>query len=482
LADQLGVVARSADELVEALGKDARRTVIVLPDLHSGSGVDLALGLARLPQLRLVVECRTGSPAHQALSRFACAELDLNLDQWRDQQRYEQWLASTPVPAAAATPRAGSPSLDLSDPVAVCEADPRLVTLGYERDDQDHGGLRAAWLRAGQALCRERSPASRALIVSAVLGDSADPRLAPALADLASDAPWSLEWSRVCGDVKPPWPGPAVALAAGAGPLAGCLLMAGLQETVRVVSVGDATSRGRLPARGGRLQALAAMQDGTVLFLDQWGGVGADRTWAARAAGSGIEKLLDQGPSDAERLLASLKGHIGTALSTVVGPVTGSVVLGHAEGRVAVHGDATAEALLHKGTVAAVAGLSLPLDDGEALPVVYSGGADGTVRAWAPGHSPMSEAVVKRACSVVSLDAAITANGPTLAVAWADGGVDWIHCDTGALRTFRPGPPVRSVALTPEGRLLIGMDEALTCITPREILCDAPSRGVEGHS
>ncbi|UYQ61981.1 hypothetical protein [Streptomyces peucetius] len=105
LADQLGVVARSADELIEALGSNARRTVIVLPDVHSGSVVDLVLDLVRLPHLRLIVESRTASPAHQVLGRVECAELDLDHDQWRDQQRYEQWLASTPEPVLAAAPR-----------------------------------------------------------------------------------------------------------------------------------------------------------------------------------------------------------------------------------------------------------------------------------------------------------------------------------------------------------------------------------------
>lgn len=469
LADQLGVVARSADELIEALGNDARRTVIVLPDLHSGSVVDLVLDLARLPHLRLIVESRTASPAHQVLSRVECAELDLNHDQWRDQKRYEQWLATTPEPVLAAASRAADEWVDLSDPLAVCEADPRLVTLGYERDDRDHGGLRSAWLQAGQALCQEQSPASRALIVSAVLGDSADPRIAPALADLASEAPWRREWSRVRGDVTPPWPGPGHVLAAGAGPLAGSLLVAGQQDAVRAVSVSDATPQGRLSTQAGRPRALSVMQDGTVLLLDQGGHLHADTTWAARPAMSGIERLLDQGPTDVERLLAALKRCTATALATVPGPVAGSVVLGDAAGRVTVYGHMTADAVLHKGTVTAVAGLGLPREGGEAVPVVYSGGADGTVRAWAPGHSPMPEPLVKRACPVVSLGATVTANGPFVAVAWANGAVDWIHGDTGEQRTFRPGPPVRSVALTADGRVLIGMDEALTCVTPQEI-------------
>ncbi|MFJ6635110.1 hypothetical protein ACIQMR_27470 [Streptomyces sp. NPDC091376] len=94
LAEQLGVVARDPGELVAVLGRDQRRTVIVLPDLHEGEGAQLVLALARLEHLRLIVESRSGSPAHQRLAGSGCAELDLDLEQWRDQRRFEQWQAS----------------------------------------------------------------------------------------------------------------------------------------------------------------------------------------------------------------------------------------------------------------------------------------------------------------------------------------------------------------------------------------------------
>ncbi|MYS08828.1 hypothetical protein GTW71_20815, partial [Streptomyces sp. SID6041] len=79
---------------------------------------------------------------------------------------------------------------------------------------EDHGGLRPAWMRAGQSLCREQDPADRALVLLSALGDGADPRLRPALADLAQGSPWRLRWARHRGDLTPPWPGPVTVLGA----------------------------------------------------------------------------------------------------------------------------------------------------------------------------------------------------------------------------------------------------------------------------
>ncbi|WP_031080716.1 AAA family ATPase [Streptomyces sp. NRRL S-118] len=466
LANQLGVTASTVEHLAAALGADARRAVIVLPDCHADSAVELVLSLTQLAHVRLIVESRTASPAHRYLSRTACAEMDLDLDQWRDRDRYELWRASQVEAPAPVLPASDSPQIDFSDPVAVCSADPWTVTEAYETDEQDHGGLRSAWLQAGQSLCQEQSPAARALTLASVLGDRADPRLAPALADLVKHAPWRLEWSRVRGDLTPPWPGPAMALATGAGPLAGCLLVADYQGTVRVVSMSDATTRGRMATVSGRFRSVAVMANGTVLLLDQSGRVRADTTRAAQPAKSGLAALLEAGPTNVERLVADLGQHTATALATITGPATGFVITGTGNGMVNVHGDASDATSLHEGTVTAVAGLLLPVDGEAAMPIIYSGGADGTVRTWSPGHPPMAVPVLQRPIPVVSLDAATTADGPAVAVAWSDGTVNLIHWETGTQRTFRPGRRVHSVALTEDSRLFAGTDQSLTCLSP----------------
>ncbi|MEU7011867.1 hypothetical protein [Streptomyces sp. NPDC046332] len=467
IADQLGVVARAPGELAVALGRDPRRTVIVLPDLHDEDVTGLALDLVRLPHVRLLVESRSGSPAHRVLSHADCAELDLDLAQWRDQRRFEQWRAAQPDDRTTASPATVETPLDLSDPVAVCEADPWEVTSAYDRSDDDHGGLRAAWLRAGQSLCREQPPASRSLVLLGLLGDSADPRVAPELREVAAGADWGVEWSRVRGDLTPPWPGPVTTLAVGKGSLADCLVAVGPDGTVKAVRMADAGARGRLPHNRSRPVAMAVMTDGTVLMLDEHGRVEAESGWAALPAGAGLAGLLDEGPTSAQRLLDSLEGHSSTALAHAAGDDLGIVALGDATGTVRIFGDATDSARLHEGRVNALAALSVPLDGDVTVPLIYSGGADGTVRAWSPGRAPMTAPILQRACPVVSLDATFTRNGPATVVAWGDGTVECVHWDTGGQQTFRPGPPVRAVALAADSRVLVGMDEALICLVPK---------------
>ncbi|MEH0564403.1 hypothetical protein QBA37_35115 [Streptomyces silvae] len=466
-------------ELVAVLGRDTRRTVIVLPDLHEADTVELVLDLLQLPHVRLVVESRSGSAAHQVLSDSAGAELDLDLEQWRDQHRFEQWLASRTEDQDGTVPGiAASAGVDLSDPADICEADPWQVTVAYERDsDHDHGGLRAAWLRAGQSLCREQPAASRALALLCVLGDSADPRLVPALTELSAQADWDVRWSRVRGDVAPPWPGAVATLAMGKGPLADCLLVAGPGGVVKSLDAGNAVPRGRLPQGWWEPADITVMADGTVLVLDETGQVHAEANWAARLPGSGIARLLDDSPSGMQLLRTTVQEHTGTALASGAGFELGFVALGGPTGVVRTFGDFADSASLHRGPVSALAAVSIPLDGETALPLIYSGGADGTVRAWSPGHAAMTAPLVHRSSPVIGLDAAVTAMGRCVVVAWGDGLVQWIRCDSDVQQTFQPGPPVRAIALDRNGCVFVGMDEALVCLTPRQELADEVRSG-----
>jgi hypothetical protein len=413
--------------------------------------------------------------------------MDLDLDRWRDRDRFERWLAAGTESRSSSGPAASVEEVDLevdlSDPVAVCKAAPRAVTVGYEGDDSDHGGLRSAWLRVGQALHREDEPAMRAVVLAAALGDGADPRLAPALAEMASQASWRLEWSRVRGDRMPPWPGPAAALAMGKGPLAHQLVVAGHQETVRVVAQSDAGARGRFVSPCGVPQSVAVVQDGTVILLDGRGRIHAETSWVSARAKAGLESLLVEGPSDVERLVSIASQHTGTAVAAVADSSGGFIVLGGAVGTVAsFHQAGVKQELLHAGPVTSVAGISLASDGEEPTPLIYSGGADGRVRAWAPDNAPMTEPVIQRPCPVVSLAACDTAQGPALVVAWLDGAVDWIHADTGVRRTFRPGPPVRSVGITTGNHVVVGMDEALVCLSPSPPSLDEGPRSLAGQA
>ncbi|MFH8757931.1 hypothetical protein [Streptomyces atroolivaceus] len=212
------------------------------------------------------------------------------------------------------------------------------------------------------------------------------------------------------------------------------------------------------------------LADGTMLLLDETGNVHAETTRVARPTGSGIAGLLDDSPTDLQRLLAAVQEYTGTVLASATGSGPEIVALGDHNGFVRTIGGIADSASLHTGPVHALAALSMPLDDKTAIPLIYSGGADGCVRAWSPGHAAMAASLLHRSSPVVCLDAAITESGPCIVVAWGDGVVQHIQWDTGAQHMFRPGPPVRAVALDRNGRVFIGMDEALACLTPRRTL------------
>lgn len=68
---------------------------------------------------------------------------------------------------------------------------------------------------------------------------------------------------------------------------------------------------------------------------------------------------------------------------------------------------------------------------------------------------------------VTALAATTTDAGPVLAIGWADGLVEHHTLDEdGMVRTYWPGAPVHSLALTGAGTLLVGTDETLVCLRP----------------
>ncbi|MYQ46652.1 hypothetical protein GTW40_16580 [Streptomyces sp. SID4985] len=468
LARQLSVAAHTPGGLVAALAADGRRTVLVLPDLHAADDPEtvseLALALLDLDHVRLVVETRPDAGAR--LRATGAAAMNLDEDQWTDPRRYAEWAArQTPEQSTTEIPL---PAVDLDDPAAICAADPWQVTRLFERSGGSHGGLREAWLRAGLSLTDARDPSVRALTLLSALGDAADPRHPETLAALASGSAWRLAWRRVRDDVRPPWPGPARAVAVRGGQL----LVADHQGTVRLLDERDATPAGRLPRSSDRIRALAAAPEGEVLALDTEG-ILRLRAGAVRER-KGLEALLDDGPAPLEGLLeranARLKEHPGTALAA-----SGTVLAtGDATGKVhafslSLEGDTERDAVLHEGPVTALAALDLPVPpetEGRAIPLLYSGGLDGRVRAWSPRADPLGTPLAARACPVTALAAGVTPDGPVLAVAWSDGLVEHHTLDSDAPpRTFHPGLAVRALAVTGSGLLVIGTDESLIALS-----------------
>ncbi|MFI6103377.1 WD40 repeat domain-containing protein [Streptomyces sp. NPDC051310] len=289
--------------------------------------------------------------------------------------------------------------VDLGDPAAVCAADPLGVTEAYESDPDPRGGLRAAWLRAGQSLVRDQDPADRALVLLAALDGTADPRLRTALAERAAAAAWNLVGSsrRRCTALTTT-PGGRRAVAAG-------------------------------PAE--RITALACLPDGTRLVLDERG-----RLHPRGGPGTRLTAAV----------AATLDSHPATALAAAGDTVLTGDRMGtvHAFSLRGVH-----QAALHSGRVTA---LTAPAPGS-----AYSGGTDGTVRAWRPGRAPGRTPVARRPHPVTALHA----TGRLLAVAWADGLAELHRLDTGEVAAFRPGPRIRAVAVTDDGTLVLGLDETL---------------------
>ncbi|MGW0082552.1 hypothetical protein [Streptomyces sp. NPDC003393] len=478
LAQQLSVAARTPGELVSALAADRRRTVIVLPELHAAADpagiAELVLLLVGLAHVRLITEVRSESGEVQSLMAARPAVMDLDEARWTDPERYAAWAATQPSGRRAAdgsAPLTSRPAVGLNDPAAVCAADPWQVSVRYERSERDHGGLRTAWLRAGASLTREQTAADRAVVLLAALGDDADPRIQEELADLAGGAAWRVAWRRVRGDVRPPWPGPACALAAGRGLLAGKVLVADHQGTVRLLDESGAAPVGRLPKPVPQIRALAATPEGDVLILDIQGRLHTRRSPSVPRA-TGLSALLEDGPTPLERLVSAATSRPEEP-STASAVCAGLLAVGSATGRVHAfaadgQGDGLWTVRPHEGGVTALAALDLPLPaDGATLPLVYSGGSDGTVRAWGPGTEPLATPLRSRPCPVTALAAANTENGPVLAIGWADGLVEHHDLDgDAAVRTYRPGPPVRSLAATASGMLLVGTDDMMVCLRP----------------
>ncbi|MFJ8078324.1 WD40 repeat domain-containing protein [Streptomyces sp. NPDC096176] len=383
MANQLGVVAGTPAELLSALLSGPPRTVLLRPVGQDPEELaELARSLREFGHLRVFVE-----------------------------------------PAVAAESEPGRP-VDLTDPEAVCSADPVRVSSAYETADEDHGGLRTAWLRAGQSLIREQPPAGRALVLLAALPAAAEARVRRALTRLSEGAPWSVEWSR---------PGPVAALTVSAVGL------------VAADPTGGVRTRGDdVPHRStaSRVKAVAALDD-TVLLLDERGRLhrhGGTRTPLTKAVAT------------------TLSSHPGTALAAAADTVLVGDRMGfvHAFTLAGVH-----QAALHSGRVTALAATASPVLS------VHSGGTDGTVQVWTPEATRRRPPVTERPYPVAALHCARTPAGHALAVAWADGLAELHRLGTREVLAFRPGPPVRAVAVTPDGALAVGTDDMLTVLRPR---------------
>lgn len=478
LAQQLSLPTRTPGEFVRSLSLDARRTVLVLPDLHAAEDPkaisELVHHLARHDHIRLVVEVRSGTPEIPSLMALDPAVMDLDHEQWTDATRKaaeSETASGRPGVVSRDTTLVGWDG-DLADAAAVCASDPWQISRRYDLSEEDHGGLRTAWLRAAGSLTRDQSASDRALTLLAALGDEADPRLNEQLVSLASGAAWRLIWRRVRNDIRPPWPGPVRAMAARHSARVNSLVAADHHGTIRMLDVRDGAPQGRMPAPVDGACSVSARPDGTVLVLDGHGHLHTQHA-PGEPRQNRISALFDDAPGPLERLVEAVNKRRSGSRNTAV--ASSETVLAVADDSGSGYAYALEDerewhrsAQLHNGAITALTVLEPPIGhSNERAPLIYSGGIDGRVRVWQPATAPLSAPVAMRRCPVTALDAAHTTDsGPVLAIGWADGLVEYMAMDTATAHAFRPGPAVRAVALLHDGSLAVGTDETLVCLQP----------------
>ncbi|WP_405361015.1 hypothetical protein OG535_22500 [Kitasatospora sp. NBC_00085] len=515
LGRQLDLVAHAPGPLIEAIAADARPTLLCVPELDAaedpaGLVTGLLDPLLRLPGVRLVVEATTGGAAAGAFTAVpAPAVLDLGDPQWTDRARFAQWAAarggdaaayplpgpalgtpaapSAPVPSAVpagadlraageetlsalwtAAAAGGDPGPLAADPLLYALARPVPVTAAVERRDD---ALARAWRAAGPALIEEPDPAVRAAVLRTRLlgGDASAAAAASVLAQLP--VPWSGRWARWEGADRD-WPGPAVAITAGAGPYLSQVLVSDPTGAVRTFDAATGRRVGAVVVPSPRpLRGLAATAGGSVVLLDAWGRA---ELVAPAEPRPGLEPY---GLMTALDAVGSVAG--GTTPAGDPGGLSAVAAIGGLAGSAPAFGDEAGvvhwyedgkvvSERLHHGPVTALAGTALgggPLSDPE-IPLLVSGGFDGAVRIWGPRSAPMPEPSDRRGCPVTAVAAGATAAGPVVAAAWSDGLVRVRYLGGGGVLDLRTGSEVWSLALA--GTLLVaGMPDGLAAVDTR---------------
>ena len=471
LGRQLGYGPTDPGRLLERVAADPRPLRIVIPDLHlAGRGTgdppsaapqrivaELLAQLLALPQVRAAIELDRPDLFEAVGPLVLALPVDAPAHPRPAPEAVEPpesgppgmgWRAAT----AAARERAldlavseGTASQLLADPDYLAHGSALAITAALtDRRIAVPRGLRATWAAAGPILSSgELSDPERAAVLhSAAL--ATDPRLAEYLRPLAEQHVWTAQWSRA--DLRTT--GLALAergllIIDGAGRLG---LYRPTDGTVVARITGNPHQRPTGLAVIGSGQALGVDSDGRLQLL------------AVPAAGT------DEAPGESA-LHQALGRHAAAVLAgaaarvTAVASDSGSVAVGDAEGwfRLWPAGHPSFGAQRpHQVPVTAIACLGWP-EAGNGLRLVFTGGADGTVRLWdsATGRS-MPDAVERRNALPTALAAAHTAVGPVLAVAWSDRRLHLWRPADGRSTAVPSVRDIDSLALSPEGLLICG--------------------------
>jgi hypothetical protein len=500
LADHLRLAARAPGELCTAVAEDKRRTVLVLCDLHLSRTPDAVLGqlirpLLQIGHVKLIVESRTGEPCTEQLLSTARqpAVMDLSQPRWTNHDSFRHWALATdpaadverlyPLPGRLAhhahqTPPAPEPDALAFTAESLVRADPHAVTAWLEQQPDSAeaaSDLGRAWLRAGQSLCASDAASTRALTLLAALDSNTAAEIRRPLQDMARSEPWRVAYTVTREGTNSAWPGPVTALCAGTARYTQQVLCADHLGDVRLLDHADGTINGRLPASRNRPPtAVFCLPDGTAGVVDDLGDISVVGEIPRHILG--IQALLAPDTDRWTRLrqaALALPERIAGATLTAAASLPNGVAFGDSTGHVHVlslQEDEVelASRMLHQGPVTALTGFVLEVA-GPTL--VYSGGIDGRIRLWSPSAEPMPEPVLDRPVPAVAISASTAEGQPAdLAVAWADGLVEYMNLDSGITLPFRPGPPVRAVCClrtsAGEPHVTIGMDECVTTLIP----------------
>lgn len=512
LGRQLGYGPLSPARLLDRVSRDERPLLILVPDLHrAGAGpadlpsaapetlvAELLEPLLALPHLRAAVEVGTsGLLAAHGAEAVEIVDLGEGGDDGsgNGQASYAELVAAVPRTADGRPDWSQAPDMVLrrvldaalrtDDPdgqgaaVRGLLADPGFLVHGSATaltavltDERIPvpGRLREVWRRAAPELTAYHTDsAERAALLHAAAFDT-DPDLTEYLRPLAHQHWWSAVWARRTLHVS------ALALVPG---VERGLLASDPTGRLRTYDVGSGAALGGTasPSVGASDEAAAPSVHSTFV---------RPRSVAPRDARSAL--LLDRSdallplvaeddPTAAFALERVAEHHGSAALAGEESLVTalGSggtrspyAVVGDRSGTVHVwslgeYQDVPRSCRVHEQPVTAVT----CVDTADGLTLVFSAGADGTVRLWETSAEPMPVPVQQRRYRTTALAAADTPAGPVLAVAWSDGELHLWHVFTGRVRVLPWLHVCDALALTSEGLLVIGDPEGLNAVRLR---------------
>ncbi|MFE1841455.1 hypothetical protein [Streptomyces sviceus] len=520
LGRQLGYGALSPDRLLDQVGADERPLLLLVPDLHrAGAGpadlpsaapetlvAELLEPLLAIPHLRAAVEVGTSGllTAHGGVE---VVDLGEDGSHGTGQDSYAELVAAVPRTADGRPDWSRAPdavrrrildtALRTDDQGAAVRgllADPGFLVHGSATAltaalaDQRipvPGRLREVWRRAAPELTAYHTDgAERAALLHAAAVDT-DPDLTEYLRPLAGQHWWSTVWAR--RDV------PVSAPALVPGGEGRKLLTSDPTGRLRAYDVGSGASLGAAGGSaaglGGSAFELGAAEgnatDGAASTIVRPASV-RPRSTAPRDARSAL--LLDRSdallplvteddPTAAFALERIAEHHGSAALAEEDSLVTalGSggtrrpyAVVGDRGGAVHVwslgeYQDVPRSFRVHEQPVTAVT----CVDTADGLTLTFSAGADGSVRLWETSADPMPVPVQQRRYRATALSATDTPVGPVLAVAWSDGELHLWHVFSGRMRVLPWLRACDTLALTPEGLLVIADSDGLHAVRLR---------------